>query len=147
MTVAFLNVFALVSLIRFGSRVDDTFVSSQTHGTSHVGDGFLFLHDVDDIVRSLFVHLAAVGIGITQYIAGKFDGHALHTQTDTEGRHVVCTAIFDGDELTFDTALAESRTDDNSVHVFQLFFNVFFCQVLTVDEVDVCLAVVVGSRL
>ena len=143
MAVTLLNVFALIGFESFGILVEHTFVSSQTHRTSHVGDSLLLFHDIDNVVRSLFIHLAAVGIGISQYIAGKFDGNALHTQADTECRNIVCTSVFDSYKLTFDTTLSEARADNDTVHVFDLLFHIFICQLLTVDEVDVGLAVVV----
>ena len=51
----------------------------------------------------LFVHFNRIGIGITQYVAGKFDGHALHTQADTKSRNVVFAGVLGSYELTFDT--------------------------------------------
>ena len=145
--VTFLDVFTLVSLISLGVRVDNAFISSQTHGTAHVGDGFLFLHDVDYIVRSLFIHFTAVGIGISQYVSCEFDDNTLHTQTDTECRYVVCTAVLDSCGLTFDTTLSESRADDDTVHVFQVLFNVVVGQVLAIDKVNVGLAVIISCSL
>ena len=98
-------------------------------------------------MRSLFVHFAAVGIGVSQHIARKFDGHALHAEADAECRHVVCAAVFGSDELSFDSSLAEARADDDSVHVFKLFFHVSFSQLLAVDEMDISLVVIVGCSL
>ena len=143
MAVTFLNVLALIGFESLGILVEHTFVSSQTHCAAHVGDGLLFFHDIDNIVRSLFIHLAAVGISIAQYIAGKFDGDALHAQTDTECGNIVCTSVLDSYKLTFDTTLSEARADNDTVHVFDLLFHIFISQFLAVDEVDVGLAVVV----
>ena len=98
-------------------------------------------------MRSLFVHFTAVGIGISQDVPCEFDDNALHTQTDTECRYVVCTAVLDSYELTFDTTLSESRADDDTVHVFQVLFNVVVGQVLTIDKVNVGLAVIISCCL
>ena len=124
-----------------------TFVSTQTHGSTHLCNILLLLHDVDDIVRSLLVHFAAVGIGITQHVAGEFDHHHLHTQTDTEGRDIVCTGVFCSDDLAFDTSLAESRTDNHTRHALESLGNVFLGQLLTVYIVSLYLIVIIGSGM
>lgn len=54
MAVTFLNMFFTISKVCFRSFLKHTFVSAQTHRTSHIGDRFLFLHDVDHVVRSSF---------------------------------------------------------------------------------------------
>ena len=145
--VAFLDMFGSVRLINLRVRVEHTFVGTQAHCSAHIGDGFLFFHDVDDVVRGLFVHFAAVGIGITQYVACEFNCHALHAQADAECRHIVRAAILDGNEFPFDAALAESRADDDAVHIFQRLFHVVFVQFFAINEMDVRLAVVVGGCL
>lgn len=145
--MAFLNVFGAIGFIGFASFLKDTFVSSQSHGAAHVGDGLLFFHDVDDVVGSLFVHFARISIGISQYVTGEFDGNALHTQTDAECRNIMGTGIFDGDKLAIDATFAETRTDEHTRHAFQGFGDVVVCQLFTVDEVYRNLAVVVSAGL
>ena len=54
-------------------------VGAQSHGTTHLGDVLLLLHHIDNIVRRLLVHLAAVGILIAQDVACKLYHHHLHT--------------------------------------------------------------------
>ena len=57
---------------------------AQTHCAAHVDDSFLLLHDVDYIIGRFKIHLYRVGIFQSQYVAGKFNHHTLHTETDTE---------------------------------------------------------------
>ncbi|MPN04613.1 hypothetical protein SDC9_151857 [bioreactor metagenome] len=78
MAMAFLYVFLFVSLIGFGILINDTFKSSQTHRSSHIGYGFLFFHNINNVVRSLFIEFNGIGIRVTQYVAGKLNGNALH---------------------------------------------------------------------
>ena len=47
-----------ICLVCLAAFLQNTFVGTQTHGSTHIGDGLLLFHDVDDIVRCLFVHLA-----------------------------------------------------------------------------------------
>ena len=56
--VAFLDVLSAESFLGFASFLQHTFVGTQTHGSAHIGDGLLFFHDVDHVVRCLLVHLA-----------------------------------------------------------------------------------------
>ena len=58
MAMTFLNVLLFIYREDAGTLFQYTFVCTEAHGSTHVGDVFLFLHDVDDIVWSLFVHLS-----------------------------------------------------------------------------------------
>ena len=57
-TVAFLNMFLSVCLICFRAFLQYTLVSTQTHGSAHIGDRFLLFHDINHVVRSLLIHFA-----------------------------------------------------------------------------------------
>ena len=96
-------------------------------------------------MRGLFVHLPAVCIGKSQYVAGEFDGHALHAQTDAEGGDVVCAPVVGCRQFAFDSSLAESRTDDDAVSIAQLYGDIFVGQLFAVDEFDVGFPIVVSS--
>ena len=98
-------------------------------------------------MRSFLVHLTAVGIGITQYVAGELDHHHLHTQTDTESWDIVRTGVFCGDDLAFDTSLTESRTDHDTRHAFKSLSNVLFGEFLTIYIMRLYLIVIIGSGM
>ena len=57
-TVTFLDMLGTICLVCLAAFLQNSFVGTQTHGSTHIGDGLLLFHDVDDIVRCLFVHLA-----------------------------------------------------------------------------------------
>ena len=56
--MAFLDVFCSISLISLAAFLQNTFVSSQAHRSTHIGDGFLLFHDVNHIMRSFLIHFA-----------------------------------------------------------------------------------------
>ena len=122
-------------------------VGTQTHGSAHVGDALLLLHQVDDVVFGGHIHLGRVGIGQAHHVAGILDDHALHTQADTKGRYIVLTGILEGYKLAFDTALSETRSDYYTVERREHGVDIAAVQLLGVDVLQIELAVVVGSGL
>ena len=96
-------------------------------------------------MRSLLVHLAAVGVGIAQHVAGKLYHHHLHAQTDAESRDVVRAAVVGSYNLALDATLSESRTNQYAVLAFYLLSHILLGQIFRVDECDVHLAVVVRT--
>ena len=70
-------------------------------------------------MSGLLVHLLGMCIGIAQHIACKLDRHHLETKAETEGGYVMFATILGSDELSFDTTVAESRTDDYAIHIFE----------------------------
>ena len=74
----------------------------------------------------LGVHFRGIGLLEAEYVAGELDYHALHAEADSERRHVMLASPFDGVELAFDAALAESGSNHHSVEVFEVFPGVVF---------------------
>src|SRR5574344_209226 len=134
MTVAFLYMFLVVDTKCARTLFQYTFISSQTHRPAHVCDILLVLHDIYDIMFCLFIHFATVGIIITENVTGKFDNHHLHTETDTECRYIMCTGIMRSDDFAFYTALTESRTDYDTVHILQLVPDILLVKFFTIDK-------------
>ena len=122
-------------------------IGTQTHGASHIGDTFLLLHDVNDVMGGTRVHFGAVGIFVAQYITGIFNNHHLHTETDAEGGNVVCAGVPGSHDFAFNASLAESRADDNAVLALEHFCHVVVGELFGVDEGEHCLVVVVGASL
>ena len=121
-------------------------IGTQTHRPAQLRDGFLFLHQVDDIVRRLCVDLAAVGVRVAQHVARKLNHHHLHTEADAEGGYVVRPRVGGCQYLALRTALPEARTDDNAGHVRQLFGHIIGGNPLAVDEVEHRLHAVIDAR-
>ena len=66
------------------------------------------------------VHFGAVGIGEAQHIASELDHGALHAQTDAQERDLLFPGIFDGRDLAFDAAVAETGSDQDATEAAQL---------------------------
>ena len=145
--MAFLNVLFAVGFVCFAAFLQYAFVCAQTHGASHVGDGLLLFHDVDDVMGRLFVHFARIGVGVSQHVAGKLDGHALHAQADAEGGDIVSAGVFDSYEFTGDASFSETRSDEYAGLAFQCFGYVVFGQLFAVDKVNFYFAVIVCPGL
>ena len=96
---------------------------------------------------SLRIHFRTVGILQAEHVAGKFNHHTLHTQTDTQCRHIMLATPFQGYELAFDTTLAKARSDNHTVHILQRFFNVSVVQLFRVDIFQIQFETVVCSSL
>ena len=52
-----------------------------------------------------------------------------------------------GSELSFDTALSESRSNQDTIHVLQLFSRIGFSQFFRMEQMKIQFAVVVDSSL
>ena len=96
-------------------------------------------------MRRLLVHLATVGVGVTEHVASELDDHHLHAEADAEGGDVVCAAVVGCHNLSLDATLSESRADEDAVLTLELLCHVVLCEVFGIDEGDVHLAVVVCS--
>ena len=120
-------------------------IGSESHGATHVRDILLILHDVDDIVWSVLVHFARVGILIAEHVTGKLDYHHLHTQADTECRNVMLTSILSCDYLALYASVAESRADEDAILTCEFLSYVLLCDKFGVDVCDNRLAVVIHT--
>ena len=143
--MALLDVLLIIYIEHARALLQHTLVCAQTHCSAHIRDVLLLFHDVDDVVWSLLVHLAAVGVGIAQHVAGKLYHHHLHAQTDAESRDIVRAAVVGCYNLALDATLSESRTNQYAVLAFNLLSHVLLGQIFRVDECDVHLAVVVRT--
>ena len=93
----------------------------------------LLVHQVDDVVGRVKIHLHRVGVLKAEDVACELDDHALHAQTDAECGHIVLTAPLQGHELAFDAALSESGSHDDAVHVAETLVDISFGEFLGVD--------------
>ena len=110
-------------------------VGSEAHSAAHAGDGLLLFHEVDDGVLCVGCHLCAVGIGVAERVAGKFDDHHLHAEADAEGGDVVGAGVLDGGDFAFGASLSETGADDGSCHAAEFFFHVIGGDVFAAHEV------------
>ena len=98
-------------------------------------------------MRCLLVHLTAVGVSISEHVAGELYYHHLHAETYTECRYVVRTGIFGGNNFSLYTSLSKSRADDNAILSGKHLSNILVVYLLRVDECQYGLPVVVCASL
>ena len=105
----------------------------------------MILHDVYDVVGCLLVHLTAIGILVTQHVAGKLNDHHLHTQADTKGRYIIVASVFCCDNLTLYTTLTKAGTNHNTLQTAQLLGYVLLGNLLAVHEVQFSFHIIVDA--
>ena len=147
MAMAFLNMRLSICFINLRTFLQNTVVCAQTHRTAHIGYVLLLFHQVDHLIRSVRFHFCRIGILQSHYIAGKFDHHALHTQTDTQTRDIVFTGILQCGKFTFNTTLSESRSNQDSVHIFQQFGSIAVIQFFGMEQMQIQLTIIINSGL
>ncbi len=113
--VTLLNLGGSVGLCGTRTRGKPACIGAEPHGASHVVYALLLLHEVDDIVRGIVVHLGGVGLTESEDVAGKLDDHALHAETYAECGDVIGTAPFESHKLSLYASLAESGGYDHAV--------------------------------
>ncbi len=124
-----------------------TVIAAQAEGAACVAHSLQVVHCVDNFMLCLRVNLGAVGIGVAQNGAGKFNSHHLHAQSDTEGGNIVFAAMLCGDNFALNTALTSTWTDNDTIHAFELLSHVFRGEFVALNEVCLHFAVVVCSSL
>ena len=62
MAMTLLDMLLAVCLQYLGALFQRTVVSTQTHGTSHIGNVLLLLHQIDHLMCRIRLHLRRVGI-------------------------------------------------------------------------------------
>ena len=87
MAMALVHEFRLISELRdrvFGER---TWLSTESHGPSHVGDIPLFIEQTDHRIRSVFVKFSRIGPIQSQHIATKLhrSAHCMPKQIPKKG--------------------------------------------------------------
>ena len=145
--VALHDVVYAISLVYLAVWQQMAWIAAQTHGAAHVCDVLLFLHDVDDIVWRVLIHLAAVGIGQFENIARILDDHDLHAEADAECRHVVLAAVLRCDDLALYASCAKAWADDDAVACVDSLRHIVLGELFAVDECEGCAAVVVGGSV
>jgi len=70
-------------------------------------------------VSGIWIHFSGVGFDEAQDVSGKFDDHALHTQTNAKGGQIVFPAIFQCSKLPFNATIAKAGGDDKAVHALE----------------------------
>ncbi len=144
--MALANILFTIGLRSTRARTQMAVVGAETHGATHVADALLLLHQVDYRMAGARIHLCGVGIFETHHVAGEFDHHALHAETDAEGGHVMLAAPFQGHELAFDASLAKAWGHDHAVKAAEFFVDIALVEFLGmhIHQVEF-VAIVCGS--
>ena len=139
--------FGTISVIGLCTLLYHGIVTATAHCAEGVANALQILHNVDYSVRSLVVHFVAACVGITKKCAGTLDSHNLHTKTDTESYEVVLATILRSSNLTLKTTWADTGTNYITIHTLQGIGGSFGSNLLAVYEVELYLAVTIGTAL
>ena len=145
--MALLDVCLSIRFISLRPFLQYTVVCSQTHRTAHIGYVLLLFHQVDHFIWGIWFHFCRVGFRQSHYITGKFNHHALHAQTNTQARDIVFTSIFQCSKFSFNTTLSKSRSNQDSVHIFQQFGGITIIQFFRMEQMQIQLTIIINSGL
>ena len=98
-------------------------------------------HEVDD-ARTILIEFRGICVLKAEDMTGIFDNGNLHTEADTEIRHVVFSCIACGGNHSLDTASAETARHDDTVAFFQNLGRIFVSDLFGIDPTDIHLAAV-----
>ena len=121
MTVTFINFTGAVELISFGIRVKNTFVSAKSQSTAQICNSVLVRHNVNEWMCRCRIQLGAVGIRISENMAGEFHNGHLHAKAETEERNIIFTGVLNSCDLTFYTTVTKAARDEDTVHITENF--------------------------
>ncbi len=118
-TVPFADLLAAVDLGRSRAGPQAAGVRSEPHGTPHVLDVALRIHERDHRILALRLELAGVGLRQLAHVAGELDHRHLEPQTDAEERQVVLARPAHRLHHPLDAALSEAARHEQCVVVAQ----------------------------
>ena len=116
-TMAFINQFFAINRANLCTIGQLTRIQTQPHRTTEVGNILLVFHDVDDILCAFRQEFCGVCIRQTSTVPCKFYNCHLHTQTDTKHRNLIFSCIFNCGNHSFDTTVAETARNDDTIAV------------------------------
>src|SRR5437588_8687747 len=119
MTMTLGNSRGAVGLLGNGAGLEGHLVCSQTHGASVIETQELFFligHDVNNRVLGTSLDLGGSGAGQASQVAGKLDGHHLHTVAKSEIGSAGFASELSGIDEPFDATGAKSSRDHYAVH-------------------------------
>ena len=92
---------------------------AEAHGAAHFVHAEKFAQFINDAVGSAGIELGAVGVLQSGDVARVLDGGTLHTETNSEKRHLAFARVLNCVDHSLNPALAESAGNQNSVNVCQ----------------------------
>src|SRR3989344_733891 len=123
MAMALEDAAGTIGSVRDRFRHELRFIMPETHRRAVIFlTQILFLgwHNIHDRIRRIRTDLGGMGAFPSQYMAGVFDDHQLHTVAETEIRDLVLAAIADGGYFPLDAARAETTRDQDTIVLLQL---------------------------
>ena len=91
--------------------------TAKAHRASQVFDALEFTQLEEQPMRRPWIELRRVGLLESAHVAGEFDDHRLHAETDAEIRYALLAGIADRFDHAFDAAGAEAAGNENSIEV------------------------------
>ncbi len=143
MTVPLAHDGLAVRVVHTTPGLEDGVVGAEPLGAALVADVALVVHQVDDRVRRVGIHLRGVGADEPHHVAGELDRHRLQAEAQAEARDVVLTGVPGGSDLALEAAVAEPAGDHDPVEVREPAAGEQTLDLLGLDPVDLDLRAMV----
>ena len=136
-----------VQLARQRAGLQSALLGTQAHGAAHVGtlvalldvtsSGGPFGDQRDNRIRCVAVVLTGIGLGETSHVAGEIDHRRMHAVADAEVRHATFPRVSGGQNLSLETALAETARHQDRVDARQRLGGTVGLDLLGIDPMQV----------
>ena len=147
MTVTLDDAGAAVTLGRTAARLQNTFLTTQTHGATQIGFFRALLlvailcgplgDQPHDRVRRIRTQFGRVRLFDAGHVTGIFDHRQLHAKTDPQVWHLVLAGVANRGNLAFSAPVAKPAGHQDGVQIGQhagaLALNIFRIQVEDID--------------
>ena len=133
--MSFGNLGVRVYFFRKRSRPDNTRITSESHIPSFCSEILLMMHNMDDIMISLWSEFFTRCIQDSESISSKFDCHNLRSETDSEKWDLVCSCIFCCLYHSKSSTSSESTRYTDSIESLQEAGSFFF-DIFRIDEFE-----------
>ena len=142
MSVTLGNNVCAINLVCKRISVKLTLISTESHCSTLDGGALLILHKVNDRVWCRRIDFGRSGFLQSEDVSCELYNAHLHTEADSEERHVVFTCIFDSYNLSFEPSLSETRGNEHCVHSANLLLYIGSIHEFTLNCMDIDLALV-----
>jgi hypothetical protein len=112
---------------------DDAWIETEAHIASLGGELFLMIHDMHDIVESIWGEFFTIGICDTEDIACELDRHDLRAEAYPEIGNLILSSILSREYHPLYTSITKPSWNTDSIESFEE-FRPFFLYIICLDE-------------
>jgi hypothetical protein len=112
---------------------DDAWIEAEAHIPSLGSEFFLMIHDMHDIMESIWGEFFTIGICDPEDIARKLDRHDLRAEAYTEIGDLILSSILSRQDHPLYTSIPESSWNTDSIESFEEFCSLFL-YIICLDE-------------